>query len=254
MREPDHSTAPQPEPGALPRPWLAAALLAAVAAVCASLGFWQLGRAGESRAAVERFHAALELPAARLRTADDADAGLRYRRVSATGRYVPERQILIDNIVQGGVAGYYVLTPFEPTDGARWLIVNRGWVPAGPSRERLPDVSVDGNPRQIAGLLDRLPSPGLRLGEPPAPDGEAAVQVMSFPTIAMLERMLGRRLYDYQLRLDPDQPDGFAREVSAPGLGPERHLGYAVQWWLFGTIAGAAAVVIAVRTLRRRSE
>jgi len=229
-------------------------LLAAVAVVCASLGFWQLGRAGESRAAAERFDAALELPAARLRTADDADAGLRYRKVATTGRYVPGRQVLIDNIVQGGVAGYYVLTPFEPDDGGPWLLVNRGWVPAGPSRDRLPDVSVDRNPRRIAGLLDRLPSPGLRLGEPAPADSEAAVQLLSFPTIGELERMLGRRLYPYQLRLDPDQPDGFAREVSPPGLGPERHLGYAVQWWLFGSIAGAAALAIAVRTLRRRIE
>src|SRR5690606_28207631 len=113
MREPDHFTAPRGA-GTVPRPWLAIALLAAAALACVSLGFWQLGRAGESRAAAARFEAALELPAARLRTAEAADDALRYRKVSAAGRYVPERQVLIDNIVRGGVVGYYVLTPFEP--------------------------------------------------------------------------------------------------------------------------------------------
>lgn len=254
MRVPDHSTAQRSEAGTVPRPWLAVALLAVVAAACASLGFWQLGRAGESRLAAQRFEAALELPPARLRTADAADDALRYRRVAVTGRYVPEHQVLLDNIVRHGAAGYYVLTPFEPADGGPWLLVNRGWVAADPARAVLPDVSVDGAERRVAGVLDRLPAPGLRLGDAPAPERDAAVVVLSFPTIDALEQLLGRRLYGYQLRLDPDQPDGFEREIEAPGLPPERHLGYAVQWWLFGTIAGGAALVIAARTLRRRGQ
>ena len=252
MREPNHSTAQHSRVGTLPRPWLAVALLATLAAICASLGLWQFGRAGQSRAAAERFESALALPAARLRTADAADDLLRYRKVEVTGRYVPERQVLIDNIVHRGTAGYYVLTPFEPADRGPWLLVNRGWVAADPARTILPDVYVDGADRRISGVLDRLPAPGLRMGDAVAGDGDAAVVVMSFPTIGALEELLRRRLYGYQLRLDPEEPDGFEREIAPPGLPPERHLGYAVQWWLFGTIAGGAALVIAVRTLRRR--
>lgn len=253
MREPDHSTAPPAEHGPVRRPWLAIALLATVAAVCVSLGFWQLGRAGESRAAAERFDAALALPASRLRTADDADDTLRYRKVASTGRYVPDRQILLDNIVRGGVAGYYVLTPFAPDDGGPWVIVNRGWVPADFDRTVLPDITVDGRLRSIDGLLDRLPSPGLRLGEQPVEERDAPVRVRNFPTMESLAHALGRPLYAYQLLLDAGRPDGFARDFPAPGLAPERHIGYAVQWWLFGTIAGGAAIVIGARVLRRRA-
>lgn len=236
----------------MPRPWLAIALLATLAAVCVSLGFWQLGRAGESRALAGRFEAALELPPVTLRTADAADEGLRFRRVEARGRYVPERQFLIDNIVNDGVVGYHVLTPFAPDDGGPWLIVNRGWVSGGLDRSVLPDVRVDGRTRRITGLLDRLPAPGLRLGEAPAAEDDAPVRVMSFPTMASLEQTLGGRLYVYQLRLDPGEADGFVRDFPMPGLAPERHLGYAAQWWLFGSIAGGAAIVIGARMLRRR--
>jgi cytochrome oxidase assembly protein ShyY1 len=42
----------------LRNPWLAVALLAAVAALCTALGFWQLERAGESRALLDRYAAA----------------------------------------------------------------------------------------------------------------------------------------------------------------------------------------------------
>lgn len=234
------------------RPALAIALLAIVAALCVSLGFWQLGRAGERRAAAERVEAARELPASRLRTADAADPALRHRKVVTRGRYVPERQVLIDNIVRGGVPGYYVLTPFAPDDGGPWVIVNRGWVRADYDRTVLPDVGVDGQPRRIEGVLDRLPSPGLRLGPVPTGESDVPVRVMSFPTIDALEGSLGRPLYGYQLLLDPGQPDGFARDFPTPGLSPERHLGYAVQWWLFGAVAGGAAIVIAARVLHRK--
>src|SRR5690606_9125464 len=96
-----------------------------------------------------------------------ADDTLRYRKVAATGRYVPDRQILLDNVVRDGMAGYYVLTPFAPDGGGPWVIVNRGWVRADFDRSVLPDVTVDGTMRSIDGVLDRLPSPGLRLGEEP---------------------------------------------------------------------------------------
>ncbi len=254
MNESDHSTAPAVQVGTVPRPWLAMALLAVLAAICVSLGFWQLGRAGEAGAAAERFEAARALPPATLRTADEATETLRFRSVTTEGRYVPEQQILIDNIVRNGMVGYEVLTPFEPSDGGPWLLVNRGWVRADPDRRVLPDVAdVDSSRRRIDGVLDRLPSPGLRMGDPPVYESEAPVLVMSFPTLASVEQVLGRRLYAYQLRLDANAPHGYARDWQAPGLAPDRHLGYAMQWWLFGLIAGGAALVIGARQVRRRN-
>lgn len=253
MRQSSHSIAPPVEAGTLRRPWLAIGLLASIACACVLLGFWQLGRADQSRAAAERFEAMRELPAMRLRTADEPDDALRYRQVEISGRYVPDRQFLLDNVVHDGVVGYNVLTPFEPDDGGRWLLVNRGWVRADPDRRVRPDVSLDPARLRIEGMLDVLPEPGLRLGHEPAAERDAPLHVLSFPTVADLERLLDRPLYAHQLRLDSAAPHGFDRDFPAPGLAPERHLGYAVQWWLFGSIAGGAAAVIGWRVLRRRT-
>jgi len=253
MQEPRHSNAPPQADAAIPRPLLAVALLAVAAVICASLGFWQLGRAGEARALTERVAlAAAEAPVP-LRTSDRAAETLRYVRVEIAGRYVPERQILADNVVHDGTAGYDVLTPFEPLDGGPWLMVNRGWVPANPDRRVLPDVPVDGGTRIVTGMLDALPVPGLRLGEPPTAESRAPLTVISFPTVGDLETLLGRPLFGYQLLLDAEQPGGYVRKLPAPSLAPEKHLAYAAQWWLFGSIAGGGAVVIAWRSLRRRN-
>lgn len=253
MRQSGHSIAPPVEAGTLRRPWLAIGLLAAAACLCVMLGFWQLGRAEQSRAAAERFETVRALPAVRLRSGDEADDGLRHRRVEVSGRFVPDRQFLLDNAVHNGAVGYYVLTPFAPDDGGRWLLVNRGWVRADPDRRVLPDVSFDTARRSVTGTLDRLPEPGLRLGREPFGRSDAPLRVLSFPTMAELEQSLGRQLYGFQLLLDADAPGGFARDFPAPGLEPERHIGYAVQWWLFGSIAGGAAVVIGWRVRRRRT-
>lgn len=232
---------------------LAFALLAALAAICISLGFWQLGRADESRALAARIARASAEPTIPLRTSSRADETLRYRPVEIAGRYVPERQILIDNIVHDGVAGYEVLTPFAPLDGGPWLVVNRGWVRADPDRRVLPDVPVDRERRVVTGILDALPVPGLRLGDAAAGEHRAPLIVLSFPTIGDLEAVLGRMLFGYQLLLADGEPDGYVRKLPAPALEPERHLAYAVQWWLFGSIAGGAAAAVGWRAMRRRN-
>jgi surfeit locus 1 family protein len=241
----------------LRNPWLAVALLAAVAALCTALGFWQLERAGESRALLDRYAAAGGMPPITRPLEDVASANvaaLRYRVVEAVGQYEPERQFLLDNVVRNGVAGYMVLTPFRRTDRERLLIVNRGWMRADPYRSVLPDVDVPATSRRIVGRLDALPIPGLRLGgESPETGGEDRLRVLSYPTTAELERRLGRPVFEYQLLLDPDQPDGFERAWQGPPVDPSRNIGYAGQWWLFAAIAGAAAFVVARRTLLRRN-
>ena len=77
--------------------------------------------------------------------------------------------------------------------------------------------------------------------------------VVQFPTAEELAAQLGEPVLEYQLLLDPGEPDGFVRDWQAPGLPPERHLAYAGQWWLFAAGGWAAAVVVILRTLRRTS-
>jgi surfeit locus 1 family protein len=242
------------EPDSLRRPGLAIVLLVAVAALCTGLGAWQYGRAGQARALAERIAAAAEQPPIPLRTREGAGDDLRYRSIEIAGQYAGERQFLLDHAVLGGVVGYYVLTPFVPSDGGPWLIVNRGWVRADPDRRVLPDVGVDTGRRRVTGVLDTLPAPGLRLGGRPELEIGAPLAVLSFPSIGELEQMLRQRLFGYQLLLDAQQPEGYARDFPGAALEPERHVAYAAQWWLFASIAAGAAGMIGWRLLRRRVE
>lgn len=221
-------------------PRLAPTLLTLVAvALFAAAGSWQLGRAGEKRALAADFAAggpALEwrqLP-------PDAP---RYQRVTLRGRYDPERQFLLDNMSHQSVAGLQVLTPLVLDDGSA-VMVNRGWLPWGPSRSALPDVTVDGEKRTVVGRLDELPKPGIWLEAPPATGWPRLAQ---YPRMGELAQALGRELAPRQVLLDPAVPDGFVREWRVPGTPVDRHLGYAVQWFAFAAVAVAIWLVLSFR-------
>jgi surfeit locus 1 family protein len=219
-----------------------------------SLGSWQLGRAREKQALADSFVAGSR----EILDATGLDfAGLpRYQQVRLHGAYDASRQILLDNMPSSaGRPGYRVLTPLERSDGRGWVLVDRGWVPLGATREDLPDVAVDAGEREVSGILDGLPVPGLRIGPAAAPEASDWPRVMLFPTEADVESALGVEVESRIVLLDPEAPGGFERAWRpALGFGPERHLGYAVQWFAFAIVAVVIFIALNLRRARPDEE
>jgi surfeit locus 1 family protein len=227
-----------------PRPFTTLLTLLLIALLL-RLGVWQLHRADEKRALYDSFAAGsdatvpIDLASPRPR---------RYQHVEAAGHYDETRQILIDNMVEAGRAGYFVITPFALTGGG-WLLVNRGWVPLGASRSERPAVGVAGDARRVHGRADNMPSPGIRMGTPAALAPPYPV-VAAFPSRADIAQLLHESSWSATdlLLLDPAEPDGFVRHWSAPGFPPIRHIAYAVQWF---ALALTLLVIYVVTNLRR---
>lgn len=230
-----------------PRAW-AALLTAAGVGLFVSLGTWQVGRAHEKQALVESFQRGADTHV-ELGPGIAFDSLPRYQHVRVAGRYEPARQVLIDNMPsQTGKPGYRVLTPLRRSDAARLLLVDRGWVPLGASRETLPDVQVAATGRTLAGRLDGLPAPGVRVGEAGVPGDTRWPRVLNFPQQADLERALGEPVEARIVLLDPAEPDGYERAWRpAMQFGPERHYGYAVQWFAFAVVALVIFVSLSLR-------
>jgi surfeit locus 1 family protein len=228
-------------------PRLFTTLLAiALVAVLVSLGRWQLQRAEEKRALFDAFAAGSD---ATHPITLQTPRVPRYSRVEAAGRYDETRQILIDNMVNAGRAGYFVITPFA-LKGGGWVLVNRGWVPLGNSRADRPAIPVAGNARSIRGRADNLPSPGIQMGVP-APLAPPYPVVANFPKRAELAQLLNEDQWTSAtdlVLLDAAETDGYVRNWAPPGFPPMRHIGYAVQW--FG-LALALAVIYVVTNFRR---
>ena len=211
-------------------------------ALFASLGRWQLDRAEQKRVLFEGFAAgassAVDLPG----TFEPVD---RYRRVRARGAYDASRQFLLDNMSHEGTPGYHVLTPLIQPDG-RIVLVDRGFIPLPASRGALPALPVGSETREVTGRADRLPRPAVELQAPPV---SGWPRLVSFPRMEDVQQALGAETYPQVLLLDPGESDGYLRDWRAPGMAPEQHVGYAVQW--FG-LALAVAVTWAILSFRPR--
>jgi surfeit locus 1 family protein len=208
--------------------------LAAVAAFIA-LGRWQWHRAAEKRTLNAEFSASAAT-VSDLKDRAIADV-TRYTQIRVHGAYDGAHQFLLDNMSYRGQAGYEVLTPLRLDDG-RLLLVNRGWLPLTRSRSELPYVGIDVNADlTVTGRADLLPVAAIALGHAAPAPGAQWPKLTSFPTMEELSSALGARLEPRLLLLNPAEPLGFARYWQPEGLGPARHVSYAVQWWSFAALA-----------------
>ncbi len=198
-----------------------------------ALGIWQLKRADEKRAilGLQQQQQSAESLALSAKSPDALDAYL-YRPVQATGHYDSSHQFLLDNQVHQGKAGFFVLTPLLLKQEKKAVLVNRGWVALGKTRADLPDVSVPQHEITLSGRINRFPRVGLQLAgaKIATPGWPSVVQVVDK---ALLSKQLAYPVFSFQIELDATAAYGFTRAwQQAYVMTPEKHTGYAVQWFL----------------------
>jgi surfeit locus 1 family protein len=202
------------------------------------LGCWQLDRAAQKRQLLAQYQGQHRETALQVPADLTASAALEYRAAQVQGRYDTAHQFLLDNRTRQGMAGYEVLTPLRMPGGTAAILVNRGWVPLGSSRTQLPELDLPDAAVRIEGLLKR-PARPFTLGE--GEDREPGwPKVLQQVRLDLQAEQLGYPLLPMLLLLGPEQAHGYVREWRPlPGFGPERNVGYAVQWF-----ALAAALVL----------
>ncbi|MFA9459334.1 SURF1 family protein [Thiohalorhabdus sp. Cl-TMA] len=218
-----------------------------------ALGFWQLDRAEQKRALLAQWEAgkrAAPSALSELGATGSKDADTRFRRVRAKGQYDQAHQFLLDNQIREGRAGFQVLTPLRLAGREKAVLINRGWVPMGASRRDLPDLPAPEGEQQLRGILTDPPSVGIRLGEADT-GGNDWPKVVQYVAPERIQKQLGYPVMERVIQLGRNQPHGFERDWEAPvHFGPQRHVGYAVQW--FGLAAALLAIFLVVNTKRSK--
>ena len=214
-------------------------LIIATIAFLVSLGLWQLDRADQKRtieaAIVNANTGPIELIANGRELLDKE-----YYNVRLQGNYLSDKQFIYDNQIVDQVSGYYVLTPFILTDQLGVILVNRGFIPWNGQRERLADIAVDSVSREIK---VQVSSPIKRM-ELKATDVSrqfpVLIQVIDFDVIEEISKL---ELVKVVGLLDPSSSDGYVRKWEPYTGSIEKHIGYAIQWFLM-------ALVLAIIGLR----
>jgi surfeit locus 1 family protein len=220
--------------------------LVAMAAVVlfARLGMWQLQRADDAKVLQATVAARTQAKPLLLDAASLAGdvAALHWRPVEVRGVWSGDRQILLDNQISHGEAGYFVYTPLRVRGCDCAVLVNRGWLPAGPRRDVVPDVGTVAGAASIRGTA--APAPASGFGMRPTPGEAMGSDVLRVQRLdpVQLSDWCGVRVLPLTILLAPDAPDGFRREWRPPDPHADRHIAYAVQWFLFGLIAAGLAI------------
>ena len=236
------------------KPTLAGTLaVLALLPILMSLGFWQLRRADEKRTIIDQFAGGASTT--QLLTVANATELPYLQHVMVQGRFDSTRQVLLDNMpssrdVSGfGKPGFRVLTPLA-IEGGQLVLVDRGWVPLGRTRADLPDVAVSDALRTVHGRLAELPRAGIRMQGEPAP--QTWPRVLNFPTLPELQALYDKTLGPRIVLLDDTEADGFKRDWSSRysigEFGPDKHIGYAVQWFGLSLALLVIYFAIALRT------
>ena len=224
--------------------------------VLVGLGQWQLERAAWKQGLVDAHAARIGEPAQPLQSLlASSGADLEYRQVTAQGVYDLDHQLLLDNRIYRGAAGYHVLTPLHLTgaeSGGDWVLVNRGWVPLGERRSQLPAVT---GPAERIELHAMIKLPPAKAFGPEAVEGSGTrwPQVIEQLEIGPIGRRLGRPLLPLVLQLDKADPGGFARDWKPVyGITPDKHRAYAAQWFTLALVL--LVIYVGVNTRRRGRE
>jgi surfeit locus 1 family protein len=214
-----------------------------IAALCLAvlfvrLGQWQLGRAAGQEARAAAIAARAGLPPLTLEAPIGSADELRFRRAILRGRFEPRHRIFIDNQTDHGRAGYHVITPVRLPGSPHRVLVNRGWVAAGPDREQLPAIETPEGEVVLSGTLDRPGPPPFAI-DPLSRPGPEWGRRWAYLDLRYFERSTGLSVGRYIVLLDPGAPHGFVREWPRSQYRHHMHLSYAFQWFL---LAGVTVV------------
>jgi cytochrome oxidase assembly protein ShyY1 len=194
------------------------------------LGFWQLGRGEEKRQMLASYAERRASPPVAVDllpgVADPA-----YRRVQLRGTFDAEHTVLLDNSTRDGKAGVELIQPFHDQASGLWLMVNRGWLP-WPDR-RLPAQFDTPAQRYILDAWVYV-APGATFQLHPDARSERWPKLITALDPAAVWSELHRDGYAHELRLEAG-PVAYRTDWPVIAMGPEKHVGYAVQWFAMAT-------------------
>jgi len=231
-------------PLSITRAGVAGTVLALVVAlVCARLGIWQLDRLEQRRQRNAAMEERLAATAIALPDIPRDTAGLLYRTVEIEGRYDVARSIVLRGRAYDGMPGVHVLTPLRLPDGSA-VLVNRGWVPSADAAT----VDLDALPPPASGRVTGLALPFHADGEAVVEDGVFRV-TWTLLDLAALRRQFPYDLASFYVQTLPADTGAAVtpRPIPAPTLDSGPHLGYAIQWFAFATIALVGWVTLVLR-------
>lgn len=197
---------------------------------------WQLGKNAKTSQENHQIEASLSAEPVPVTTylpqQDSSAPDAQWRRVTATGRYLPAGQALARLRLVEGAPAYEVLTPFS-IQGGPTVLVDRGYIRPDKGNQVS---AVPAPPEGTVSITARLRDSETAPTDDKKPFTENGfLQVYAIDT-AQIAGLTHTPLTGSYVQLVDDQPGGLG-ELALPNLDAGPFLSYGIQWIAFGILA-----------------
>jgi surfeit locus 1 family protein len=250
------------------RIWLAVVLLGMMGTIFVGLGNWQLDRADQRREVAAMIESGRQSAPTELTETVDPIALKPWQSAQATGQWMPQFSVLLDNRNLDGKPGFWLATPLKLSPSLAILVL-RGWVarPIGqynpfPVVTQATDrVTVAGELAMRVPQLYELAQNDVQTLRPVAVDQVAAekttidleklLQLQNVSVDAMSEATGLKFLPVVLMQTNASDAEALKQQWPTPSIDADTNIGYAMQWFSFSVIAFGAMGVLLWRSRRR---
>ena len=154
----------------------------------------------------------------------------KWDRVLVSGKWENKKQLLIDNVIHQGIAGYKVLTPLRIDETNKLILVDRGWIKQNKFRDQLPDIQIPDDFESVSGTLEQ-PELGLVLSDELISDNWP--KISQTKNVEIISKAYTEEIFPMILLADPLLKNSLEYiKITPTNMTPIKHYGYSSQWFL----------------------
>ena len=195
------------------------------AVVFFSLGIWQIERGQTKTQIMSEFENKLTKEPIYLNAESK-----KWDRVLVSGKWENKKQLLIDNVIHQGIAGYKVLTPLRIDETNKLILVDRGWIKQNKFRDQLPDIQIPEDFESVIGTLEQ-PELGLVLSDELISNNWP--KISQTKNVEVISKAYTEEIFPMILLADPLLKNSLEYiKITPTNMTPIKHYGYSSQWFL----------------------
>ena len=190
-----------------------------------SLGIWQIERGQAKTQIMSEFENKLTKDPFYLNAESK-----KWDRVSVSGKWENKKQLLIDNVIHQGIAGYKVLTPLRINETNKLILIDRGWIKQNKFRDQLPDIQI---PEDFASVIGTLEQPELGLVLSDDLISNNWPKISQTKNVEVISKAYTEEIFPMILLADPLLKNSLEYiKITPTNMTPIKHYGYSAQWFL----------------------
>lgn len=207
--------------------------------VLIKLGLWQLDRAAEKDLRLQKMQQYQEQMHMRLNDILSKIAKAKNTQVEKElindlpvrlkGTFNNEQSFLLDNQLYKGRLGYRVIKIFQDEISKTSVLVNLGWLEGKVDRSFIPEVKDIKGPLTFEGVV-RIVEPSIVLVDENLKANNWPLRIQAID-INKISELIEQPLLPFVVYVDPNASLGYIKEWVPIVMSPEKHRGYAFQWF-----------------------